>query len=247
MKSIKNCTLIGIEGVEKRLPQYLKAANICQHYMKFTNVKLLSPFKIDSPNWVRIKKLPDRDAYCKFVIKDLHRYIDTKYFLLFQNDGWILNPDAWEDDFLNYDYIGAAWGWDEYPCGNGGFTFRSKALMEECSRVIINQYEPEDLVICTKYKPHLESKGFKFAPREVAEKFALEKNFKYEDKWNGQFGFHDIEKTDISGWKPPKPEYALDWDQFAMQMRGKNLRFREYPPTIEASVLKLSKDERDKL
>ena len=56
MKSIKNCTLIGIEGVEKRLPQFLKAANICQHYMNFTDVKLLSPFTIHSGKWIRIKK-----------------------------------------------------------------------------------------------------------------------------------------------------------------------------------------------
>ena len=103
--------------------------------------------------------MKDRETYCKFIINDLHKYIDTEYFLLFQNDGWILNPDAWEDEFLNYDYIGAPWTWDEYPCGNGGFTLRSKALMEECSKMITGVYEPEDLVICTKYRPYLERKG----------------------------------------------------------------------------------------
>ena len=35
MKSIKKCTLIGVEGVEKRIPQFLKAADICQHYVQF--------------------------------------------------------------------------------------------------------------------------------------------------------------------------------------------------------------------
>ena len=247
MKLVKDCTLIGIEGVEKRIPQFLKAADICQHYIGFENVKLLSPYNLKSKEWKRIKPMKDREMYCKFVIKELHKFVDTSHFLLFQNDGWILNPDAWDDDFLNYDYIGAPWHWDEYPQGNGGFTLRSKSFMEECSRIIINQYEPEDLVICTKYKPYLEKKGFKFAPREVAERFSLEKNARYTDKWNGQFGFHDIEKTDISDWKPPKKEFNLDWDQFAMQVASKGKKYNEYPPTINASALKLSKDERKRL
>ena len=46
MKSIKKCTLIGVEGVEKRIPQFLKAADICQHYIEFGDVKLLSPFDL---------------------------------------------------------------------------------------------------------------------------------------------------------------------------------------------------------
>lgn len=244
MKLIKDCTLIGIEGVKKRIPQFLKAADICQHYINFENVKLLSPNNLKRKEWVKIKPMKDRTAYCKFVIKELHRFIDTKYFLLFQNDGWILNPDAWDDEFLNYDYIGAPWAWEEYPMGNGGFTLRSKSLMEECSKVITHPYEPEDLVICMKYKSHLEDKGFKFAPREVAEKFSLEKNFRYRDKWNGQFGFHDIEKTDISNWEPPKKEFNLDWDQFTMQIRGKGKEWNYYPPVINDIALKLSKDER---
>lgn len=247
MKSIKKCTLIGVEGVEKRIPQFLKAADICQHYIEFGDVKLLSPFDLKRKEWTKIKPMKDRETYCKFIINDLHKYVDTEYFLLFQNDGWILNPDAWEDDFLNYDYIGAPWTWDEYPCGNGGFTLRSKALMEECSKMITGVYEPEDLVICTKYRPYLEKKGFKFAPREVAERFSLEKNARYVDKWDGQFGFHDIEKTDISGWKPPKKEFNLDWDQLTMQVKGRGRRYNEYPPTIAASALKLSKDERKRL
>jgi len=247
MKSIKNCTLIGIEGVQKRIPQFLKASDICQHYINFEDVKLLSPFNLKRKEWVKSKSIKDRNEYCRFVIKQLHRYVKTDYFLLFQNDGWILNPDAWDDDFLNYDYIGAPWQWDEYPCGNGGFTLRSKALMEKCSEIIIKQYEPEDLIICTKYRAYLKSKGFKFAPREVAERFSLEKNFRYEDKWDGQFGFHDIEKTDISRWKPPKEEFALDWDQFAMQIKSRGQRYADYAPTINPLPLKLSKDERRRL
>ena len=68
MKSINNCTLIGVEGVEKRIPQFLKAADICQHYLDFTNVKLLSPFNLERKEWERIKPMKDRETYCKFII-----------------------------------------------------------------------------------------------------------------------------------------------------------------------------------
>ena len=53
MKLIKDCTLIGIEGVEKRIPQFLKAADICQHYIGFENVKLLSPYDLKRKEWKR--------------------------------------------------------------------------------------------------------------------------------------------------------------------------------------------------
>ena len=86
MKSLKDCTLIGIEGVEKRIPQFLKAADICQHYMNFGDIKLLSPYNLKRKEWERIKPMKDRDAYCKFVIKDLHKFIDTTHFLLFQSN-----------------------------------------------------------------------------------------------------------------------------------------------------------------
>ena len=31
----------------------------------------------------------------------------TDFVLTIQHDGFILNPDAWRDDFFDYDYIGA--------------------------------------------------------------------------------------------------------------------------------------------
>ena len=59
----------------------------------------------------------------------MNNYFDTDYVLTFQSDGFILNPDAWTDEFFNYDYIGAPWGDNRYAVGNGGFSFRSKKLM----------------------------------------------------------------------------------------------------------------------
>lgn len=43
------------------------------------------------------------------MIKELNKYIETDYVLIVQYDGFILNPKAWMDEFLEYDYIGAPW------------------------------------------------------------------------------------------------------------------------------------------
>ena len=59
---------------------------------------------------------------------DLYKHINTDFCLVVQYDGKVSDPDLWNDDFLNYDYIGAAWT-DGYV-GNGGFTLRSKKLYD---------------------------------------------------------------------------------------------------------------------
>lgn len=69
-------------------------------------------------------------------------YVDTDYCLIIHDDGFIVNPHLWTDDFLKYDYIGAPWylginrglTWlqDRHNLvGNGGFCIRSKKLMNE--------------------------------------------------------------------------------------------------------------------
>lgn len=85
----------------------------------------------------QIKKIPtlDFDSFNLFCIKDLYKYIDTTHFLTIQPDGYILHPELWNDEWLNYDYIGAPWPphilrdrWGRGAIGNGGFSLRSKFL-----------------------------------------------------------------------------------------------------------------------
>ena len=47
-----------------------------------------------------------------------------------QWDSWIINPQQWTDQFLDYDYVGAPWLWhtDNYQVGNGGFALHSRQL-----------------------------------------------------------------------------------------------------------------------
>jgi hypothetical protein len=34
---------------------------------------------------------------------------DTEFAILVHEDGFIVNPECWSDEFLKYDYIGAPW------------------------------------------------------------------------------------------------------------------------------------------
>jgi len=129
---------------------------------------------------VAIAPLAGRAAYSRFVMKDLLRHIETEHVLLIQWDGYVVNPAAWRDDFLGHDYIGARWGFhkDAHCVGNGGFSLRSRRLLEALQDPTIDRFEPEDEMICRHYRPMLESRyGVRFAPPEVADQFSFETTY----------------------------------------------------------------------
>ena len=153
--------------------------------------------------WVEVEPF---DRYGHSVIcHKLAPFIDTDYALFIQYDGFPVNPRAWTGEFLDYDYIGAPWPW--YPegsnVGNGGFSLRSKHLMNLCL-----QMEPqfdgddskwlEDGMIGVHYRPWLESKGIKFAPTALASRFSHEHPFGVK---TASFGFHD--KANIQTYLTP--------------------------------------------
>jgi hypothetical protein len=154
---------------------------------------------VDSENIIKIRPIKSIEEYSYFIIKEAYKYVNTKYVLIIQCDGFILNPSGWRNDFLMYDYIGSPW-WhykDDCNVGNGGFSLRSRRLMEAVALDDnINQYHPEDFIICRTFGQYLKDKGFKFAPDYVACRFSIE-----HEGWDGQFGFH---QTNISKWEIEK-------------------------------------------
>jgi len=129
---------------------------------------------------VAIEPLAGRAAYSHFVIKELLPHIETEHVLLIQWDGYVVNPQAWTEDFLGYDYIGARWGFrdDEHCVGNGGFSLRSRRLLEALQDPAVDRFEPEDEMICRHFRPLLESRyGNRFAPAAVADRFSFETTY----------------------------------------------------------------------
>ncbi len=76
-------------------------------------------------------------------------HIETPHVLLVQWDGYAINPGAWRSEFLDVDYIGAKWYWqtDGPRVGNGGFSLRSRKLLEALRDPRIVLAEAEDVTI----------------------------------------------------------------------------------------------------
>ena len=149
----------------------------------------------------------DLDGYCKFLVEDLYKYFDTSHCLLIQEDSFIVNPNEWNDDFLNFDYIGAPWTKTVSPkqnlniellnnrVGNGGFSLRSKKLALVCKELNFSDLKfkfsinNEDIIICHYLYDYMKKKDIKFAPIKLASNFSME-----DEKTNNQYGY-DINKV----------------------------------------------------
>lgn len=179
----------------------LDTMNKCCEQVKFAETFILS----NELNEQGIPKLGSKEAYSNFILKELHKYIETDYALIVQHDGYVKNYKAWTDDFLKYDYIGAPWWYkDEMRVGNGGFSLRSKKLLQQTAWFFEKygkETHPEDHVICRTYRKNFEAMGIKFAPVELAEKFSFE-GYMQPGHWDGQFGFHG----DRAFRRPPDPK-----------------------------------------
>lgn len=190
--------------------------------VEFKSVKFIThekPKKLPSEiEYHKCKKITNLDEYSKFMLYHLHEYIDALFCLTIHRDGVILNPKKWRNEFLDYDYIGSPWPIDKAfkspggvyeRVGNGGFSLRSKRLLEIASEENIpfvpneNGCNHEDVLICVTYKHIFEKKGMKFAGIDVAKYFAHELRVP-EIKGIKPFGFHQYKKQ--NKWYPRFPE-----------------------------------------
>lgn len=215
---LPSVTLVCANNIDIR-----KSINIlkyCNQFIYFPQIKLFTNSQINDivPKNIEIIKtikLNDTNDYSEFIIHQLNDHINTEYVLIVQNDGYIANHNAWSDEFLKYDYIGAPWfigacHVDGFPAvtienrvGNGGFSLRSKKLLtyiQELTTINANVH-PEDVYICRQMRNILCNLGIKFAPFEIASKFSLEVNH-VDSKYNGQFGWH--------GWRTKRENPFLD-------------------------------------
>lgn len=195
MLNLKNVTLVSINGVDPIYP--LKALKYSSKDINFGEIILFSFKKPDDVpdkiNFIKIPKFTYGD-YSNFVLGGLVNYIKTDYVLLVQDDGFVLNSDKWNNEFYNYDYIGAPWRniphYQGVRVGNGGFTFRSKKFLNLTKQLPMTGFN-EDHICCITYRQPLINAGVKYAPVEVAMKFSLE--FPIEEcefNLDNVFGFH---------------------------------------------------------
>lgn len=175
---LPDVTLIGVDNQVERL---VKSKNKCTEFIKYGEVVLLHP------------PIYSKESYSEFCIKQLYKHVSTSHMLIFQHDGFVNNWKVWDNDWLQYDYIGAPWHYvDGMAVGNGGFSLRSRRLMEiVATDPYIKITHPEDHHICRTYRPYLEANyGIKFAPADIAEKFSFEGYLQPSKVLKDQFGVH---------------------------------------------------------
>jgi len=203
---MKDITLCCIDCVNQ--PLAIRALRRSMPALPFAQILLLTNGTYDLPD-LQVQYIPALQShaeYSHFVAKALVAHVHTSHVLLVQWDGYIVNPSAWTEEFLQYDYIGAPWGFhrDAYRVGNGGFSLRSKRLLEALRDPEIAEIHPEDVAICRQYRPLLEQRyGIRFAPETVAEQFSFESTIPR----NVPFGFHALHNM----WVCLKPEELHDF------------------------------------
>ena len=203
MINLPNVTLVSVSCV--RVHKAVRALRKCMNGLKFKEAILVTDEKLDLSKYgikvVQVEKL-DYKGYNQFVLYRLKDVVKTDYALLVQDDGYVLRPEKWTDEFLKYDYIGAPWPKDLHftkegvnvRVGNGGFSFRSRKLMEAPTRLGLEftdngvGYFNEDGNLCVYHRKTLEDNGVKFAPVSVASMFSREVTC--PDSYDKPFGFH---------------------------------------------------------
>jgi hypothetical protein len=203
--NLPNITLVAVACV--RVQETVKAIEKSCSSINFGSVKLITHEEIGSKLFetIQIHKL-DYEQYNRFVVYELHKYIDTEFALIMQDDGFVTGPNQWRDEFLEYDYIGAPWPLpiDTFSyrdpfgnlirVGNGGFSLRSKKLLSLPTKLNLEWksyfgfFNEDGFFTC--HNRHLfEKEGCVFAPIEVAKYFSHESPIP-ETYGITPFGFH---------------------------------------------------------
>lgn len=191
---LPHVTLCAMTSVNIR--ETLKAMEYSMKGIEFADALIITDKKpLFLPRGIHYKhidKLDNIDAFNYKTVYDLGEYIHTDFALLVHYDGFVVHPEMWRDEFLDYDYIGSPWPLpktgdnttyrDIYGnlCRVGNSVgIRSKRLMDFPKKANVpwvgeKGYFNEDGFICCKIRHLLEAEGMKIAPLEVAKYFGHE-------------------------------------------------------------------------
>ncbi len=162
---------------------------------------------------IRIPQLRSIDDYSRFMLRELVHHIHTDHVLVAQWDGYIRDASQWRSEFLAYDYIGAPWQHKRRPVavGNGGFSLRSRKLLNALQQIPMLSSEPEDMAICVAHREELVAMGIRIAPVDIGFAFACEYG-----PWRDAFGFHGMhnfarvmDDATLADWLAVAPEHML--------------------------------------
>ena len=214
MLNLNKVTLVLMTSV--KIEDSIKALEYSAKNINFGEIKLISDVKPDLlPNKIQHEfcpKMSNIDEWNYSIIYRLPKYINTEFCILIHDNGFIVNPDLWKDEFLDYDYIGAPW-----PLPRDSFSYRdinnelirvgnsvslrSKKLLDVPLKFNLewksfHGYYNEDGFICVNYRHKYLEAGCKFADINIAKHFSKEIEIP-ENRNLETFAFHNYNNSNI--------------------------------------------------
>ncbi len=191
---LPNVTLIALTGLGYKTEEHVEALRKSCEGIEFGAVKL-----------IQLAEITDVESWNRAVIYELPKYVETAHCLFVHHDGYVIHPELWKEEWLDYDFIGAPWPLptDDYsyrtPSGKlvrvgNSVGLRSKKLLDlVATRPMEYHYgnNNEDGQVCVWEREWLESQGCNFATLEVAVHFSKEHDMP-ENNDIETFMFHEL-------------------------------------------------------
>lgn len=229
MHKMQDITLVAV--ATKEIEETAKALEYSQRSLEFEEVLFFASY---DPNpggenkytFQKISPFKDVSDWGKFIVFELHKFIKSKYIILIHADGFIIHPESWTQEFLDYDYIGAPW-----PIPKDTFSYRdalgniirvgnsvslrSKLMLELPQKLGLDWidadhgYFHEDGFLCVQHREILMRHGINFPPLSLACRFSRERSIP-ENRGVKPFAFHKWEGENRSFPRFTKRRTLLD-------------------------------------
>lgn len=187
-------------------------------------------FPVEIVEIARCLSLADAQRVLWYVVPPL---VETSHMMHVEWDGWVVDPTMWDDEYLEYDYVGAPWPFhdDEYKVGNG-LALRSARLMKFLANRPGEFPLPtrEDHTLCREYRPFLEKLGFRFAPLWLATKFSWERgaypgrSFLFHGAFNWPRLLTPRDVAERIAAATPYERSKVEWPELIMNARKYDVR-----------------------
>jgi hypothetical protein len=191
----------GPSGSARALLHCMKQANFAA--VVYCGVFLPDELKDAQAEFHKIEPL-DYWQWNRWLLYEAAEHVRTSHYLLIQWDGFIVNPERWQDSFLEWDVMACPWrAGIPHRTAAGGFTLRSRKFTDAVRTLPVYESEGrygEDWWMFQMHNQELCDAGARIAPVEVCADFALDDDIPERPNWKigDSFGVHNYNNKKLA-------------------------------------------------